>query len=887
MMMKSASLDLLSWTRRALLPGLLLSLTACNDSSSSGPAISVPLPPEVTYEATIERTEGGVPHITARDFGSLGFGTGYAAAQDNFCALARNVLQYRAQLAAYLGEGNPGSTSIGTHVQSDLFYQMLIERGYYDHAIDPELDAQFGGFAAGFNRYLKDTGIDNIPDPACRGADWVQQMTREDVRRFNLKPVFLPNLASLILPAAPPAGTITRRAPAASEAPGVTSPDAVPVEADAPLLASTSAAGDPEAKQPEPLWNPQQANEMTLLAQHLVNPFDRGSNGVAIGAELSENGKGLLYTNPHLNWDIDFRMYPRHHIIPGVLNELGANTFERPNVGFGTNGNVAWTSTVSTSTALTFYKLDLASGDPLSYLFDDEIRRIEPLKVTVQVKGADGNLTDASHTFYFSHFGPMIAGQFPWLQNLAFTMRIAEEGPRGMQGGVIGMARSKTVGELKASLSKSQHTASTNTIAADSNGDVFYGDLGPVANFSDRQLVECLFNGPVYQGNSSRCEWNTDVDAAAPGLLGPSRQAALIRRDYVTNSNDSYWLTNPNEPLEDVPLVQGQRVGNERTLRTRSGLAMIQARMDGVDGLGGTRFNLDTLSQRMLSNENYAGQLLRDDLVTLCQNQPAVALTNSEGGSRTVDITDACGILAAWDLHSNVESRGAHLFREFMREAQALSPGGSQSRLPAALNYRVPFDINAPVDTPRGLDTGNNPRALEALARAADKLTGAGIALDAPLGEVQTVTRGETFPWHGGEEFEGVFNKIGMALDLAAGGYPEATGSGASWVMSVQFTEDGPVARGNLVYSLSTSSESPHYNDMTALFSEKKLVDLPYHPEDVTAAALSTLTVSEGASACLGGGWQAFTAEGFADEAACIAWFEDLNANRVTEYVTE
>ena len=105
-------------------------------------------------------------------------------------------------------------------------------------------------------------------------------------------------------------------------------------------------------------------------------------------------------------------------------------------------------------------------------------------------------------------------------------------------------------------------------------------------------------------------------------------------------------------------------------------------------------------------------------------------------------------------------------------------------------------------------------------------------------------------------------------------------------MMTVQFTDDGPVARGILVYSLSTSSESAHYNDMTALFSDKQLVDIPYHPEDVTAAALSTIEVSEGANACLYGGWEAFSGEHFADEASCIAFFSALNDHRVTEYVT-
>ena len=32
-----------------------------------------------------------------------------------------------------------------------------------------------------------------------------------------------------------------------------------------------------------------------------------------------------------------------------------------------------------------------------------------------------------------------------------------------------------------------------------------------------------------------------DPDAAREGIIGPSKQPFLFRRDYVTNSNDSYW----------------------------------------------------------------------------------------------------------------------------------------------------------------------------------------------------------------------------------------------------------------------------------------------------------------------------------------------------------
>ena len=177
-------------------------IAGCADSrNTSAPAPAPPAPPEppapveaVGFSATVHRTEGGFPHIIANDFGSLGFGTGYAAAQDNFCIMAINVLRQRGQMAEFLGpdDGN---------LNSDLFKHYLVETGIYDVEVSTEFQFLQAGFAAGFNRYLRDTGVDNIPDPVCRGASWVREMSAEDVKRAELTPVFLPRLSSLFIAA--------------------------------------------------------------------------------------------------------------------------------------------------------------------------------------------------------------------------------------------------------------------------------------------------------------------------------------------------------------------------------------------------------------------------------------------------------------------------------------------------------------------------------------------------------------------------------------------------------------------------------------------------------------------------------------------------------------
>ena len=37
------------------------------------------------YKARIDRTAYGIPHISAADYGGIGYGQGYAFTQDNLC----------------------------------------------------------------------------------------------------------------------------------------------------------------------------------------------------------------------------------------------------------------------------------------------------------------------------------------------------------------------------------------------------------------------------------------------------------------------------------------------------------------------------------------------------------------------------------------------------------------------------------------------------------------------------------------------------------------------------------------------------------------------------------------------------------------------------------
>jgi acyl-homoserine-lactone acylase len=298
--------------------------------------------------------------------------------------------------------------------------------------------------------------------------------------------------------------------------------------------------------------------------------------------------------------------------------------------------------------------------------------------------------------------------------------------------------------------------------------------------------------------------------------------------------------------------------GDERTtrsLRTRMGLTMVADRVAGTDGFAGKKFDLETLQDVMYSDRGLSAELARDDLVSRCRAQPSVVV-----GSDTIDLTQACDVLAAWDLRDDLASRGAHLWRLFAG---------------TGLIWTVPFDVNDPVHTPRALSK-TDPKVMTALGQAVQTLNNAGIPLDARLGDVQAVTRrGERIPIHGGNGGEGVFNVIGYTGFTPGAGWTDVS-TGSSWIMTVHFTDAGPRSEGVLTYSESTNPDSVHSSDQTKLFSSYGWEDLYFTEPAVEKAALSRDVVTEGAADCKSNGWAKFVVPAFANQGACVSYFSTL-----------
>jgi acyl-homoserine-lactone acylase len=225
----------------------------------------------------------------------------------------------------------------------------------------------------------------------------------------------------------------------------------------------------------------------------------------------------------------------------------------------------------------------------------------------------------------------------------------------------------------------------------------------------------------------------------------------------------------------------------------------------------------------LTGNGNFAAALVLDELLADCRQRADALSASSRQG---------CAVLAGWDRSNRAEARGAHLFREWWRSAKEVKN-----------LWRLPFNPEDAIVTPAGLRM-DDPAVAQALYAALDAavatVRAAGFALDAPLGEVQQRrVAGRAVPIPGGDEFEGVLNKVETqgSGQLGRGGY--AVNYGSSYIQLVGFDDRGPLARGLLSYGQSSDPDSPWAYDQLGLLGASEWPLLPFHPADIEARRIA------------------------------------------------
>jgi len=778
-------------------------IVGCSDSSDGGidfppekPPIEPPIEPELTYDAEIVWTEYGIPHVTADDWGSLGYGYGYAYSQQNYCVVMKEIVKANGESARYLGDDGD--------LNADFVYKLLndderMQRIFFDDQPQYIIDVS-EGYAAGLNRFLAETGVGNLAEgeEGCRDAEWVREVEAVDIAKLIHK-------------------TILRASS------GPLADFSVAAQAPAPIVRFV------------PTTNIEQLiaaidKEEFVTAMGLPTPEQIGSNAYAAGEQASQGNSGVLLGNPHFPWQGNERFYMSHLTIPGEYDVMGTALSGLPLVVLGFNKDLAWSHTVSTAKRFTLYELELNPENPMEYVYDGEMRTISSQTVSAEEMMEDGTVQSVDHTFYSSHYGlivdlgsvhPLLAG-WPNAAGTLLTYRDANlDNLRGLDQWVK-MGQAGDLTEFKESL-RPIGIPWINTIAADRNGDAFYGDITTTPNVSVAQYDSCIRgilqsfltdNGLVtLDGSDPDCEWGNDDDTAE-GIFGYDSLPKMETRGYVANSNDSYWLTNPDMLLEGFSPVIGKE-GVEQSIRTRQAFVQAEQRLAGTDGLGDGGFNVDNIREVLFGSRSLIAEMIGDDIVRICSEvDDWTPYTGDTAGA-----TLACSVLADWDKRSTVDSVGTHIFYELWLTIRGLEN-----------LWAIPFDAIDPVNTPRELNTTDADLVEVIRVNFADtvhKLTEAGIPMDRPWGEIQFDERnGVRYPIHGAS---GAMGFSVISTDLVEGeGYSNIV-HGNSYMQAVTWDEsDCPDAYAILSYSQSTDPASDNYTDSTELYSEGDWIDMPF-----------------------------------------------------------
>lgn len=721
------------------------------------------------FAASIVRTSFGIPHITAKDWRGIGYGVAYAYAQDNFCLLAEEFVTINGDRSLHFGPTGKAVVAFDPidNLASDVFFRSQIDikalrRGFAGQgkaAVDLT-----DGYVAGYNRLLRDVGAAGLP-AACRGKAWVRPITRDDMLRLNEKQMLLAGslpLAAAVAAASPPGGAVAAAGPVR-----------LPGDADTGI----------------------------------------GSNGWAFGAEATNDGRGLLVGNPHFPWNGPNRFWQMHVTIPGVYDVMGGGLAGTPMPTLGFNKDIAWTHTVTASRHFTLFELALDPSDPTSYLVDGKRQRMAKTVVTVPMPDGAAPVT---RTVYTSRFGSILvvpSAKLGWDNKLAFAIRDANHNNQRGLPTWLAIGQAKSTADIRAAVESTLGIPWVNTIAVDREGNALLADVTAAPNVSAAQIATCatprtkpLLGSPtrlvLLDGSRAACDWQAAKGTPASGLMPAADQAVLMRRDYLANSNDSYWLTTPRAPYKSLSPVLGP-AESQRTLRTRSGLIEIEKQ------LAAGRIDHATARTMAFANKSLAADLVVPPLLGLCRGDATLAA--------------ACAALAGWDRKFDNDSRGAFLFYAFWTQVQGN---------PAI--WATKFDLADPVNTPRDLITdGKVGETLRtALQAAVARLGKEGIPLDARWGDVHFAQRNaDRIAIHGAHGELGVLN-VQQAVPVPTGLTPV---HGTSYIQVVGFDAAGPVADAILSYSQSTDPASAHYGDQTKEYSAKRWHRLPFTAAEIAA----------------------------------------------------
>ncbi len=504
---------------------------------------------------------------------------------------------------------------------------------------------------------------------------------------------------------------------------------------------------------PAALTPPVPADKLSLSSRLDIPVGDArgiGSNVLAFGQAATGERGGVLFGNPHWYWGGPDRFYQAHLTLPGKLDAAGVSFLGIPVIMIGFNNDVAWSHTVSAARRFGLFDLALDPADPTRYLVDGRSEPMQAQPLAVAVRRPDGSVDLVRRTLYRTRFGPVVdlGARNPalaWSAHKALAIRdINADNPRIFRN-FFRWDQARSLDEFMAIQREETAMPWVNTAAIGrGDGRAWYADIGAVPGVGDELRSACATPlskalaaldpaMPVLDGSRSTCEWQSAKNVAQPGTMAADRMPGLLREDYVANMNDSYWLTNPEQPLTGFASILGGE-GQPLSMRGQEGHRIAHELANA--GATSAKALADRVMQKTLEARASTADRFK------------VALLDGACAKDQVDIRRACEVLRRWPDRADANDRGALLWDAFWTRVQ---------KIPATDRYAQPFSASAPVRPPSAI-RASDPRVALARAGAVEDMARKGWALDMPLGQQRFArSEGRKLPLFGGCDAEGYF----------------------------------------------------------------------------------------------------------------------------------
>jgi acyl-homoserine-lactone acylase len=518
---------------------------------------------------------------------------------------------------------------------------------------------------------------------------------------------------------------------------------------------------------------------------------EAGSNTWAIGPARSATGNAMLLINPHLSWGRTFYRYMQVHLTAPGYDQVGA-----PQVGFpvavvGFNQHTGWGRTVNTIDTVDFYRLTVK--DDGRYLFDGALRSFERETRVLKVRQPDGSTREERLEVRRSVHGPVVFDE----KGVTIAMRVAGVDRPKMLEQWFRMGEARTLAEFQAAL-RMMSVPMWHANYADDQGHIMFVFDGLVPR---RRGHDYQYWSRVVPGDTSETLWTDYLSFdELPKSIDPAT-------GWHQNANEPPWLmTLPQVDRSKYPPYVAPSGETLPTMRTLRSLRMITE---------DSRISYEQLLEKKHSTRMELADRVLPDLLKAVSDAPS-------GPGRIVN--DAARVLAEWDRHTDVDSRGAVLFQLFV-DRYFSGPGGG-----IADKLRVRYEPARPLDTGFGLATPDS--AVAALAAAADECLKRYGALDVKWGDVFRFASGTAdLPGNGGPGGSGLFRTIAFSRREGERYY---AGSGETIVCVVEFAR-AQRAQCLLGYGNATQPGSPHLEDQLPLMVQKKLLPVSREKREIEA----------------------------------------------------